>query len=80
MFHVDTGADCQQLLRHLGEHPASVPVWRRQRPALMIEAASYRPATAEEQVRGGGSTSVWVHLLCNAFPYWSPIADPINRP
>ena len=54
MFHVDTGADCQQLLRHLGEHPASVPVWRRQRPALMIEAASYRPATAEEQVRGGG--------------------------
>ena len=67
MFHVDTGADCQQLLRHLGEHPASVPVWRRQRPALMIEAASYRPATTEEQVRGGGGTSVWVHLLCNAF-------------
>ena len=55
MFHVDTGADCQQLLRHLGEHPASVPVWRRQRPALMIEAASYRPATADEQVRGGGA-------------------------
>ena len=58
MFHVDTGADCQQLLRHLGEHPASVPVWRRQRPALMIEAASFRPATAEEQVRGGGSSLV----------------------
>ncbi len=35
-----------QLLRHLSEHPATVPVWRRQRAALMREAASCSPSSA----------------------------------
>lgn len=57
VFHVDTGADCQQLLRHLTEHPATVPVWRRQRPALMIQAAEFRPL---EVSKGAYCTAVFL--------------------
>lgn len=60
VFHVDTAADCQQLIRHLAEHPVSVPHWRQQRPSIMVEAADFRPsaepAAAEASTSGAGVT------------------------
>lgn len=45
LFHVDTPDDCQQLIRHLAEHPVAPPLWRQQRPALLVEQASYQAET-----------------------------------
>lgn len=38
-------ADCVQLLRHLGERRGGAPNWRRHRPALLAEAAEFRPGS-----------------------------------
>lgn len=47
-FHVDSIADCSQLVRHLVDRQAPPPpTWRRQRPALMIEAAEVTPDPPE---------------------------------
>ena len=42
----DSAADCQQVLRHLGEIHPSLPLWRQQRPALHLHSAhpSFNPA------------------------------------
>eukprot|EP00197_Chlamydomonas_leiostraca_P006302 CAMPEP_0202864378 /NCGR_PEP_ID=MMETSP1391-20130828/4640_1 /ASSEMBLY_ACC=CAM_ASM_000867 /TAXON_ID=1034604 /ORGANISM="Chlamydomonas leiostraca, Strain SAG 11-49" /LENGTH=397 /DNA_ID=CAMNT_0049544111 /DNA_START=57 /DNA_END=1246 /DNA_ORIENTATION=- len=43
-FHVDTAADCTQLVRHLVDRQAPPPpTWRRHRPALMVESAEVSP-------------------------------------
>lgn len=41
---VDDEADCAQLIRTLAESHPSAPLWRRQRPCLLVEAAHFFPA------------------------------------
>lgn len=43
MFTGDS-ADTAQLLRHLAEHRGGAPLWRRTRPSLLLQEASYRPS------------------------------------
>lgn len=54
MFTADA-ADCAQLLRHLGEHRGAAPNWRRHRPALLVEAAEFRPDGGSAD--GGAATA-----------------------
>lgn len=46
LLAVDTPLDFKQLLRHLADAAPAVPHWRQQRPAVMVESAEFRPATA----------------------------------
>lgn len=48
----DTDADCQQVLRHLGETHPSLPLWRRQRPALHLDSAEALFNTADASAQG----------------------------
>ena len=48
----DTEADCQQVLRHLGETHPSLPLWRRQRPALHLDSAEPLFNTADASAQG----------------------------
>jgi hypothetical protein len=57
VFHADSPADAQQLLRHIEEHPAVLPLWRRERPALMVHDAQYVTDEVSFSVRG--------HTACN---------------
>ncbi len=41
---VDDEADCAQLIRTLAEAHPSAPLWRRQRPCLLVDAAHFFPA------------------------------------
>ncbi|EIE25675.1 DUF663-domain-containing protein [Coccomyxa subellipsoidea C-169] len=41
---VDDEADCAQLIRTLAEAHPSAPLWRRQRPCLLVYAAHFYPA------------------------------------
>lgn len=41
---VDDEADCAQFIRTLTEASPSTPLWRRQRPCLLVEAAHFFPA------------------------------------
>lgn len=43
LMAADTPADLAALLRALGDKPPQLPVWRRQRPSLLVEAAAYTP-------------------------------------
>ena len=43
----DTEADCQQVLRHLGEIHPTLPLWRQQRPALHLETIAPQFSTAD---------------------------------
>lgn len=47
MVAVDDAADCGQLLRLLGETQAGVPLWRRQRPCVLADAAHFTPDAAQ---------------------------------
>ena len=42
---LDAAGECVQLLRQLSEAAVEAPVWRRQRPHLMVEGATYQAAT-----------------------------------
>jgi hypothetical protein len=44
VFTTAGGADGQQLARHLAEVRLSIPQWRQQRPALMVQSAQYLPS------------------------------------
>lgn len=55
VFTADT-ADCAQLLRHLGEHRGAAPNWRRHRPALLVEAAEFRPDGGAAAAEGAPGT------------------------
>ena len=48
----DTAADCQQVLRHLGEIHPSLPLWRQQRPALHLHTAHPLFDTADASAQG----------------------------
>ena len=48
----DTSADCQQVLRHLGEIHPTLPLWRQQRPALHINAAQPLFDAADAAAKG----------------------------
>ena len=50
MVAVDDAADCGQLLRLLGETQAGVPLWRRQRPCVLADAAHFYADAAEQGV------------------------------
>ncbi len=63
MFTADA-ADCAQLLRHLAEQRGAAPNWRRQRPALMVEAAEFRPAA--DGGAGCGDAAGTLLLRCAA--------------
>lgn len=39
-------ADCVQLLRHLTENTIHTPIWRRERPHLVVEGAAFQPGEA----------------------------------
>jgi pre-rRNA-processing protein TSR1 len=57
LLSADTPQDFKQLLRHLTDSPASVPHWRQERPALLVEAAEFRPqqpADAAAAAAAGG--------------------------
>ena len=45
VFPLDEASECVHLLRHLAEVAVEAPMWRRQRPHLMIEAAMFEPST-----------------------------------
>ncbi len=48
MVSVDDESDCQQLIRTLQEiHPAP-PLWRRQRPQILADAAHFFPTDPEK--------------------------------
>ncbi|KAG2501525.1 hypothetical protein HYH03_000032 [Edaphochlamys debaryana] len=54
LLHADTPTDLAALARHLAEHPPSAPpLWRQQRPGVMVEKAEYEPEAA-----GPGPSSV----------------------
>ncbi|CAL8469855.1 g9397 [Coccomyxa elongata] len=44
---VDDEADCTQFIRNLTEVHPSAPLWRRQRPCLLVDAAHFFPAPDE---------------------------------
>jgi hypothetical protein len=48
----DSAADCQQVLRHLGEIHPSLPLWRQQRPALHLHSAHPLFNTADPSAHG----------------------------
>jgi hypothetical protein len=64
LLSADTPQDFKQLLRHLTDSPASVPHWRQERPALLVEAAEFRPqqpadaAAAVDAERKAGKDTV----------------------
>ncbi|GLC40690.1 hypothetical protein PLESTB_000032300 [Pleodorina starrii] len=56
--HADTAADLAAVARHLAEHPpAAPPLWRQQRPGVMVERAEYEPLPAESSAAGPGPSS-----------------------
>ncbi|GIL52662.1 hypothetical protein Vafri_8489 [Volvox africanus] len=57
ILHADTAADMAAVVRHLVEHPpAAPPLWRQQRPGIMVERAEYEPL-CEESVPGPGPSA-----------------------
>lgn len=63
MVNFDSAEDGQQLLRHLADHTVTLPAWRAQRPAVMVEAAEFQPASG-----GGGDGGTLVlagYLRCS---------------
>ena len=44
VFTTAGGADAQQLTRHLAEVRLSIPQWRQQRPAILVQSAQYLPS------------------------------------
>lgn len=48
MVNFDRAEDGQQLLRNLADHSVTLPAWRQQRPALLVESADYAPTNAVE--------------------------------
>jgi pre-rRNA-processing protein TSR1 len=43
VLSADTSTDFKQILRHLADSPHAVPLWRRQRPQLVAQAADFLP-------------------------------------
>ncbi|KAI7842810.1 hypothetical protein COHA_003556 [Chlorella ohadii] len=60
LLPADTAADFKAVLRHLSDAPASVPHWRQQRPAVMVEAAEF---VAQQQGEQDGSAALGTLLL-----------------
>ncbi|GLI68047.1 hypothetical protein VaNZ11_012370 [Volvox africanus] len=57
ILHADTAADMAAVVRHLVEHPpAAPPLWRQQRPGIMVERAEYEPLP-EESAAGPGPSA-----------------------
>ena len=48
----DSVADCQQVLRHLGETHPTPPLWRQQRPCLHLDSAQAMFDTSEPAAQG----------------------------
>ena len=48
----DCLADCQQVLRHLGETHPTPPLWRQQRPCLHLDSAQALFDTSEPTAQG----------------------------
>jgi hypothetical protein len=46
--------DMQQLLRTLADSTPQLPVWRRQRPYLMVQQAAFVPQQQQQQQQQGG--------------------------
>lgn len=49
-FHSDSISDCQQLLRHLAVHTPSIPIWKQQRPCLLVEHSEMEVGTSSSEV------------------------------
>eukprot|EP00887_Chlorella_sp_A99_P006809 scaffold2.g6809.t1 len=43
----DSVADMQQVVRHLADTHPSPPLWRQQRPSVLIEGADFQPSSAD---------------------------------
>lgn len=63
----ESAADMQQIMRHLADMTPTVPLWRQQRPSLMVQAAEFcaspDPALGTLLLRQGATGSVcsiWV--------------------
>jgi len=50
VLSADTSTDFKQILRHLTDSPHAVPLWRRQRPQLVAEAADFLPDPSNTSV------------------------------
>jgi hypothetical protein len=48
VFPLDDLGDCVKLLRHLSEVRLEAPIWRRHRPHLLIEGATFEAISADE--------------------------------
>ncbi|DBA66726.1 TPA: hypothetical protein ACH3X2_001875 [Trebouxia sp. C0005] len=59
----DSAADCQQVLRHLGEIHPSLPLWRQQRPALHLHSAHPLFNTADPSAHGSVVLRAYVRHL-----------------
>lgn len=64
LLAADTPADFKAVLRHLCDAPVSVPHWRQQRPAVMVEAAEFvAQQQGEQQSAGEGGAALGTLLL-----------------
>lgn len=64
LLAADTPADFKAVLRHLCDAPASVPHWRQQRPAVMVEAAEFvSQQQGEQQGAAEGGAALGTLLL-----------------
>ncbi|GFR48760.1 hypothetical protein Agub_g10580, partial [Astrephomene gubernaculifera] len=58
VLHGDTATDLAALARHLAEHPpAAPPLWRKQRPAVMVERVEYELSPEQQPAAEAGPSS-----------------------
>jgi pre-rRNA-processing protein TSR1 len=53
LMAADTQADMQQVLRVLADSTPQLPVWRRQRPYLLVQQAAFVPQQQQQQQEDG---------------------------
>ena len=58
----DTAQDMQQLLRVLADTTPQLPVWRRQRPYLLVQQAAFLPTPQQQQQQQQEDTVGELHL------------------
>lgn len=56
-LHCDTSADALQLVRHLADLTAETPIWRQQRPNILVESADFERGVNQSDEGGAPSTS-----------------------
>ena len=74
---VDTATDARQLLRHLGDLPLKLPLWRQQRPSLLVETARFE-ASAESS-EAGTLILRWVFPAYNLVLAATPLEYAVGR-